>query len=132
MGRRLFPTGSVGRAGSSTAWRLSAAAEGARWRVADVRLRKIDSLATACRPRPAALRPKAAFSEASVAADGILGALVGGDYVLDESAARRSVNVRKRMPSRGVRMRQASFRPEGLPGGRSICVTSPVMPAFEP
>src|ERR1051325_7921513 len=88
LGRRLFPTGRVGRAGSSTAWRLSAAAEGARWRVADVRLRKIDSLATACRPRPAALRPKAAFSEASVAADGILGALVGGDYVLDESVAR--------------------------------------------
>src|ERR1051325_10952012 len=70
-------TGSVGRAGSSTAWRLSAAAEGARWRVADVRLRKIDSLATACRPRPAALRPTAPFSEAPSAPAGVLRALSG-------------------------------------------------------
>jgi hypothetical protein len=38
----------------------------------------------------------------------------------------------KRMPWTPFKIRTASFSPDGFPAGKSICVASPVMTAFEP
>src|SRR5439155_13031300 len=44
----------------------------------------------------------------------------------------RSVKVTNSIPGMSRRIACASLSPDGLPAGRSTCVTSPVMTAFEP